>query len=304
MSLRALPGSIRLRWLTQAATWLGAVWYRLQGWDAALTRANLQMIFGEQWSEAQVDDLARKVFRQVAVSKLAQDIVPDLSLAEMEAFIHLEGQEHLDAALALGRGVILIGTHSSVQGYLPLMLLMRRGYPVTAVLGEEIEPDSSYVYRHLVYPVRERARHLFDIIAPGEMPQRKIVEVLRQNRILLTMGDALDEETFALAAPNVLPVRFQKHWLPLKTSPFRLARWRESPLVPFFVVPGPTGFRLVIELALPPNAADPQAEVAAFWARFEAHLPHHPEMWWHWRHERFDELVRLAEALARPVTSA
>jgi KDO2-lipid IV(A) lauroyltransferase len=296
LSLRALPKGLRHRRLGAFGNGLGALWYRLDRSDAALTRRNLQTVLGAQLGAGQVEATARALFQTVAYSKLLNDLLPGLGLADVQQILHIEGKEHLEQALGRGRGVVLLRWHSNLHGYIELSLLKLLGYGVVAVLGEEIEPDDSWVYQHVVHPIRRRSRRNFDVIDPNGTPQRAMLECLQKNQILMITGDTLEKEMLDMPAPQVLPVKLLGRTLPLMTGPFRMARWLQSPVVPTFVVPRPGGYTMVIEppLALSGDnsAQGLAADLAAYVERFESYLLRYPTLWAHWRHAALLDLMK------------
>ncbi len=292
---RCWPRPWRLRGCPGLARRLGALWYHLDRADAALTRRNLAALLGPRLTAAGVEATARAIFQHVALHKLLHDLVPELSGPELGRWLTLEGEHHLRQGLAQGRGVILLGAHFGLPGYLQLRLMQHLGYQVTAVLGEDHRPQESWLYRRLVHPLRHRARPHFHMLDPNGLPQREMVDCLRHNRILLIPGDALDQDLWRLPAPYVLPAPLLGRTVPLKTGPFRLARWLKSPLVPFFIIPQAGRFTMVIEPPLPLSPAQGhgglQADLATFTARFEPYLLRYPALWAHWRHEALLSLL-------------
>jgi lauroyl/myristoyl acyltransferase len=179
--------------------------------------------------------------------------------------------------------------------------LERLGYKVDAVLGEEIETDDSWLYRRVILPIRRRSRSHWRVIEPTGRPQRTMAECLRQNRILMILGDTMDEDLRFLQTPppHLLPAPLLGRTVPLRTGPFRLARWLGAPVVPCFAVPRERGgFELVIEAPLPASENKSigglMADLAAFTARFEPYLLRHPSLWLHWRHGSLLEVMQPA----------
>ena len=298
LGLRILPRSLRFRWVGTASKGLAALWYRLDRSDAALTRRNLQNVLGSRLSTAEVEETARKIYRVVAFSKLVNDMLPSLPPKDLTQILRLEGEEHLQQALAQGRGAILLGTHFGLHGYIKLMLFKHLGYDVITAVKEEVEPDDSWVYRRIVHPIRSRPRRHFRVLTIDGTPQRAMVDCLRQNQFMLIYGDALERDMLELHAPEVLSVPLLDHLILLKTGPFRLARWLKSPILPLFVVPQRDGYTMMIDPPL--SLADDNsveglaADLAAFTRRFEPHLLQHPALWAHWRHEDLLELMKPA----------
>ena len=281
---RALPRTMRLQCIKSFADWLGALWYRLDRPHALFVRRNLQSLLGQRLPASGVDGEARAYFQNIALGMLTNDILPTLTLSDMRQFLSLEGAEHLETALSLGRGVVLLGAHFGLHGYTALMFIQRLGYPIAAVTREGLEHEAdSWFDRHVVTPIRYRVHDHIRTIARTGMPQRAMVDCLRENHILLIMGDALDEEALRPSPPNVLPAPLLDHFIPLNTGPFRLARWLNTPVLPFFMVPRPQGFALVIQPPLEVSQGNSttglQAGLAAFTARLERYILRDPALW-------------------------
>jgi lauroyl/myristoyl acyltransferase len=299
LGFQVLPRSVRLRWCHVAGRWLGAFWYRLDRPGAALVRKNLQGVLGRRLSAAQLDATARAHFQNIALGMLVNDVLRTLTLQDLIQFLCLKGEEYLEEALAQEQGVILLGAHFGLHSYTSLLLLKRLGYRVAAVLGEEIKPNDSWVYRHVVYPIRRRSCLHVHVIHPTGVPQREMIDCLQQNHVLMILGDYLSKDLLRLPPPQVLPAPLLGHSVPLNTGPFRLARWLGSPVVPFFIVPQPAGFALVIEpplqLSQDNSTSDLMADLAAFTTRFEPYLLRYPALWANWRCYRLLDLMQLAD---------
>jgi lauroyl/myristoyl acyltransferase len=297
-ALRCLPRSLRLQRSDQIAERLGALWYRLDGAGVAVARRNVQGLLGRHLTDDQVDDTVRAIFRNIARHKIVNDILSELAPDDLSQIVHVEGLAHLKAALAHGRGVVFLGTHFGLYGYVPLRLLEREGYPAVGVLGEEIDAGASWVYRHVVSPLRHRPRARLRVIAPNGTPQREMADCLRRNGVLMILGDVVDEDIRRQRSPHALPAPLLGRTVAVNTGPYRLARWLRSPVVPFFVVPRAGGFTLVIEPPLPASDEHSMrgltADLAAFMARFEPYLLRYPELWAHWRRRTLLDLMRPA----------
>jgi lauroyl/myristoyl acyltransferase len=249
-------------------------------------RKNLQSLLGHRLpaSGVEVDVMTRAYFQNFVLGMLINDLLPALTLSDMRQFLSLEGEEHLRTALSLGRGVVLLGAHFGLHAYTAMMFIQRLGYPIAAVTREGLEDGTnSWFDRRVVTPIRYRIHDHMHTITRTGMPQRAMADCLRQNHILLIMGDALDEEALRPSPPNVLPAPLLDHSIPLNTGPFRLARWLNTPVVPFFTVPRARGFALVIQpsLQLSQNnsTAGLLAALAAFTARLELCILRDPALW-------------------------
>jgi lauroyl/myristoyl acyltransferase len=306
LSLRALPKSLRFTWCESASQKLGTIWYRSTPSDAELTRENIARVLGKQLSLAQIDDTARRLFQNVAYSKLINDLLPDLALSDIQKYLRLEGEQNLKQAMAQGRGAILLIAHYGLHGYSAMALLSQSGYRIIPVVGDEIEPGDSWLYKKVVLPVRRRAedRLNFEMIKPTGQPQIAMLENLRQNKLLFIYGDVLEETMLGMQPPHVLRAPLLGQELLLKTGPFRLAKGFKTPVLPLFIVPRSNGFALVVEpplnLSLNSTIASLEADLAAFTQRFEPYLRQDPALWAHWRHEQLRELMQPASTSTLP----
>lgn len=279
---RILPRAMRLKAAGPLGRGLGTLWRRFDRSRASQARSNLELLLGP--GSPDLDHHLRTFFRTMAHGLLVLEIVPTLPLAHLLRFLSVEGGEHLEAALAQGRGVVLIGAHFGLHGYAATMFLQRLGYEIAVVTAEGIaRPDASAFYRQIMLPVRYRFHRGIRVIMRTGMPQRSLVTWLRGNRILMIMGDAVDEEVQHLRPPNIIPAPLLRFSLPLSTGPFRLARWVGASVVPFFMVPNERGFTVQIQ---PPLALSElegpaawRADLASFTARLEPYLSRYPSLW-------------------------
>jgi len=103
-----------LSWLFTVGRWVGNLLFRLAHDRRHVTMVNLRLCFPEQ-SETERLDMARRVFQQLGIGAL-ELMMPWLNpKRDLSDRFTIEGQAHLDAALAEGRGVILIGAHYAVM---------------------------------------------------------------------------------------------------------------------------------------------------------------------------------------------
>ena len=152
---------------------LGRGFYRFSTSRRKITLRNLEICFPEL-NEVERVAMAKKVFRNVGVGSLELMIPwlnPKRSLADR---FTVEGKEHLDAAVAKGRGVILLGAHFAVMDV------------VSEVLCQQGPID--VMYRFNKNPVWEwlqvsgRARYFDGVIEREDM--RQILRRLRKGRVI------------------------------------------------------------------------------------------------------------------------
>jgi KDO2-lipid IV(A) lauroyltransferase len=299
LSSRAVPLSIRLRWCKTTAKIVGSLWYRIDRLRSTTARQNIQSVLGKHLSPTQVESIAKTHFQSIAFHKIFNDLLPELNIDEFRQFLDIEGEEHLRRALAQKRGVILLGAHYGLHGYIPLGLLKLLGYQFSAVIGAEVTSEDSWAYRHIVNPIRSRNWDRFHVIDPNGSPQREMVECLQQNHILAIWGEFLHTDFIHLPPPQVVRVPLLGHTVALKTGPFRMARWLNSPVLPNFILPRPGG-RFALKIEAPMQLSDDQstqglvADLSAFINLLEPHILRNPALWMFWRHEALLDLMEPA----------
>lgn len=127
----------------------------------------------------------------------------------------LHGAEHIDQALARGRGVVLATFHSGNWELSGLMLALS-GYPITTVAGEQLRAGWSEAVKDL------KRRTGIRVLSPNA-GLRELFRDLRRNRVVVLHidGDLFDTGT---------PVRFLGHDILAPRGPARLARVIGSPV--------------------------------------------------------------------------
>jgi phosphatidylinositol dimannoside acyltransferase len=214
---------------------------------------------------------ARGVFRHAARNYYDTFRIPRLSRAELEALVQSHGWEHVDAALARGRGVIMVGAHLSSVG-LAAQAIAARGYTVQVPV-EPIEPPE--LLRLLV---RLRAGFGLRVVPLGPKLGAELLAALRRNEVV---GLIVDRNLTGSA----VTVPFFGAPARLPAGPALLAIRSGAPILPGIALRRPDGrFAGVIE---PPisftrsgsNRKDVDAITRAIAARLEYYIRRHPEQW-------------------------
>jgi Kdo2-lipid IVA lauroyltransferase/acyltransferase len=97
---------------------------------------NLSLAFGNEMDENQIRELARAVFFHFTLTPLETIhlIANAFNLKQFFENTKIEGKEHLDAALAKGKGVIALGGHLGSFTFLTSKLAVE-GYPVNIIIN-------------------------------------------------------------------------------------------------------------------------------------------------------------------------
>ena len=133
VSLIKIANLLPRKWVLKVTGSLGNLAYHIFKEAREITINNLTQVFGHQKNKNEIITLSKKVFRMIG--KNAGDIIRALpidGLSQLEKFIKVEGEEYLKAAVAKGKGVILItghigafeliGSYLGLAGYRPLAI--------------------------------------------------------------------------------------------------------------------------------------------------------------------------------------
>jgi KDO2-lipid IV(A) lauroyltransferase len=193
--------------------------------------------------------------------------------------VTIHGWEHLDAADAQGRGVVVFSGHAGNWEIAARVLgLYRAPYHLVVrpfnnpLLYEHMRRDRE---RHGIHEVEKRgaARQLFRVVRGGGR-----------------VGLAMDQRLRASQGGIVLP--FFGHPALVTPLPASLSLRTGAPAVPMFAWPEPGGrYRVEVQEAIaPPEGGAGDEAVAALTARYLAVLERairsHPEQWL-WAHRRW-----------------
>ena len=229
-SLVLLP----LRWQLVVGEGLGVLFGRLSRRRRHIVAVNLRLCFPE-WSEEQREKMLWDHFRAGGAGLLEAAFAWWASDRRLRGIYRIEGLEHLEAALANGRGVLLLSAHLTTLELLGRLLLQ--------------EHPMAVMYRPHENPVVERmfsgnrGRHALRAIRRDDV--RSALRALRDN---LPIWYAPDQR---MGGKNSVMVPFFGVPAGTSTATHRLARATGAQVVPFFGVREASGhYRLILKPAL------------------------------------------------------
>ncbi len=225
-------------------------------------------------------DAAWRAQLRVAVDELA---LGRLDRATLGHFVQLEGREHLDAALARGRGVVWVYPHA---GAVMLMLawLVQHGYRYTQYAARGLPPkDVAEAHPELLghNPWREAVRRAREsdedrtgaTFLTLEAPTRELYRTLARNELV---GIAFDGRI----GNKWRPYTFLGRTALLNPGAFRLAASTGAMLVPCFnTVPADGPARCIVGAPIDPSRADAAEAVLSF---AEGHIRANPAEYGAW----------------------
>jgi lauroyl/myristoyl acyltransferase len=233
---RVMPGLARLSW--RAALWWGRrrgdlrFWWRTVGREATI--ANIRHAYSDVLTPAEARRIARGCFRAQTCEEVETFFFADLTREAFARFIAVEGREHLDAALAGGRGAIIFSSHYGSM-CLAMIALAHLGYGVN-VLARSIDPADNPLddvvrrYAEKKVAALERIMRRPFIIAgkPGAM--QRVRDALAAGELLYILVSVPPE-----LARHRGRVQFLGHPAELPLGVEYIAEQSGAPLVPFTV---------------------------------------------------------------------
>jgi lauroyl/myristoyl acyltransferase len=209
--------------------------------------------------------------------------LPHLTRDELLGAVEVVGREHLEAAVARKRGVILASTHIG-NWELAAVVIAHWGYTLHAVAGVQLN-------RWLTPAVRETKTELAIHTVSLEDGFRKLLRALERKEFVALMvdGDVYHHGT---------NVEFFGRETPFPSGPGVLAQRTGAPIICGFCERSGNGrFRIVLDPAIDPaefaSVDQVNAEVAR---RVEAHVRAHVDQWCIFRPLWEQEPAPLAEA--------
>lgn len=240
--------------------------------DKHIARVNVALCLPELDAAAQAR-LVRRHFEALGQAVFETGLVWWGSDARLDRWIRLEGTEHLAAALAQGKGAILLSAHFTCLEMGARALTI---HTPTSIMY--MTPQNPLIAE---FARRSRGRHAVRAIASDQV--RDILRSLAEN---LTVWYAPDQRyTDKMSA--IVPFFGQPAATNIATS--RLARISGARVLPYFPerLPGSAGYMMRIGKPLDNFPSDdPIADAGRFHALIEAHVRRCPEQYL-WTYKRF-----------------
>ncbi len=105
--IRLLPVSVAL-WIGRG---IGTVGYYYDVRHRSMAYANLKIAFARTKSPQEIKEITKSLFKNYGQNLIELLRLPLLTRENYSDFIHLEGKEHVDEAIKLGKGVLFVAMH-------------------------------------------------------------------------------------------------------------------------------------------------------------------------------------------------
>lgn len=241
-----------------------------------IARRNLELCFPEL-AHAERERLLLEHFRSVGVGLFETAVSWWSSDARIRSLTRLEGEEHLRAALARGRGAILLSAHFTTLEIGARALCMR--IPTNIMY----RPTRNPVLERFL--MRNRSRKAKRAIPRDDV--RTLISALKNNEPVWYAPD----QSYRKKGAEMTP--FFNIPAATNTATSRLARMTGAAVLPYFPerLPGAQGYRMVIHPMLENfPTEDPVADARRFNELIEAQVRRVPAQYL-WLHRRFKGLT-------------
>lgn len=259
------------------ASALGALVFNILPRYRNLTIDNLRAAFGSEKSEAELRDIAKRVFQNLGKNAVELVNLPRLSKEDVRKYVRIANRERLDAAYAKGKGIIVLTAH---LGSWEMMAAALRDYDCPGVtIGRRI-----YFKKYDEYLNYIRKSHDVEVIYRDDSP-RKMLKTLKQNWIV---GIVADQDVDSV---DGVFVNFFGRQAYTPAGPVGLARASGAVLLPVFIIREKCGHTLFIDEPIElRDTGDKEADLiynTQKWSNVvESYIRKYPEQWV-WMHRRW-----------------
>ena len=273
-------------WMLHLGTALGWLGYTLMPQRRRITRTNIRLVY-PSLDNCQTRQLVKECFYSSSIAVLESAWAWWASDAKIKPLLQIEGLEHLRAAEALNKGVLMLGGHYTTLEISGRLLAYERDnvYPT-------YKPAHNDLFEAMM--TRNRRRMNKGLVPSGDM--RSILKLLKQQQIIWYAPD----QDFGIERSVFAP--FMGIQTATLTMSARLAKASGAPIVPFYSerLPGKQGYRLRFAPMLEnfPSGDDVQ-DAASINAAIEQHVRQVPAQYL-WGHRRFKTRPRGDKQVYQP----
>lgn len=251
---------------------LGRIAYVFSRRDRHIAAVNIELSLPD-WSERQRTQLVKAHFESLGCALLETGLVWWASDARLRRLIRFEGIEHLENALAKGRGALLLSAHFTT---------LEMGARALTLLGPTsimyLTPRNALIAE---LSRRGRSRHTVQAISADQI--RDLLQNLKNN---LPVWYAPDQR-FTDKNSEIVPLFGQAASSNVATS--RLAKISGAPVLPYFPARRADNRGYVVHIHPPFDhypSGDAIADTRRFHELIEAHVRRHPDQYL-WAYKRF-----------------
>ena len=267
---------------------LGLLGYALDGRHRRIAQRQLQAAFPRR-SAAECRAIARATFKHFGRLLVSVLRFSTLSREQMRARVEYEGDDRVRAALAGGKGALIITGHFGyweLHGLAHALVL-----PPISVLARPLDNPKLHT---LLEVIRCRTGNRV-IYKQGAL--RRVLRALEQNEAVAILMDQ------HVQSADAVTVEYFNRPAATASTVATIALRTGAPLIPAFALPLPGGrYRMVYEHPVEPPPASSEDPVRELTQRctdvLEMYVRRHPDLWL-WMHRRWRDDEGTAEARNR-----
>jgi KDO2-lipid IV(A) lauroyltransferase len=242
-----------------------------------IVMANLRLAFGDERTEEELTAMGRACYRHLGKCLMEFIRLPAMNVEDIRRVTELRGRQHLDTALARGKGIILLTAHLGNWEMVGARIAAE-GYPLNVIARAQRD--------HALTDYIRRTREVAGMrVYHREVAVRRSLEALRRNELV---GMLMDQN----AGDDGVFVDFFGRLASTARGPAAFALQTGAAVVPTFGWRKPDD-RHVVKLAEPVplvSTGDREADILSNTARYtkviENAIREHPEQWF-WLHKRW-----------------
>lgn len=265
-----------------------AVGFLVTGRLKKIARESLSIAFGKEKTAAEIEEIIKKCFSNFGQG-MVEMIYFNEHLGMMDKYVVFEGREHLDAALAKGKGVMAVTAHF---GNFPLLMMhmARLGYKTNVLMRNTRDPKID----EFLLQKRNEAGLKTIFALPRKKAVMDTLKALRNNEIVFILMD----QNFGSSGGVFVDFFGQK--AATAPGPIVLAQRAGAPIVPIFIRRQEDDMN---KIAIEPEMEleqreDSQAMIIANVAKItkiiEGYIRKYPHEWG-WMHRRWKTQVAVHE---------
>ncbi|MDO8525592.1 MAG: lysophospholipid acyltransferase family protein [Candidatus Omnitrophota bacterium] len=242
-----------------------------------LTIDNLRSAFGSEKSDAELKDIAKRVFQNLGKNAVELVNLPRFNKARMDKFVRFANRERLDRAYEKGKGVIVLTAHLG-SWELMAAALREYGYPGVTI-GRRI-----YFKKYDDFLNKLRKSRDVEVIYRDDSP-RKMLKTLKKNWIV---GIVADQDVDSVDGVFVNFFGAQAY---TPIGPAALAKASGAVLLPVFIIREGAWHTIAIDEPVElRNTGDKEADLiynTQKWSYVvESYIRRYPDQWV-WMHRRW-----------------
>ena len=277
LSLLALLRVVGFARARTVGHWLGELQFRFAWQSRRRLQSEVAQVLGRPHNGASVQALLREAYRVNNGALLEIMAMFDRRQNEdmLVARCRLDGLEHLRAAMAEGRGAIVLATHMG-NATLAMIRLAQAGWPVTLVYRKARMMSAGFFESGLAH------YGIQGILANGGLrAYGQMLSNLKKGRVVVVMMDQGVQK-----AADGVRLRFLGKDMPMTAGPAQLARASRAPVLPLVALAATPLWHFTLEAPLAMNHESLQADVEFLVGVTERQVLRAPQLW-SWHHRRW-----------------